>query len=75
MAKRSRYYVGCRGMLREAFRSSETPTKNSHPQYLAVIGPFRSIGGVRVKLAGGLNNPHTTTVADCERIARTNIVR
>lgn len=52
----------------EVFRSVNKPTKASHPQYLSVLGPFRTKAGAQV--AAELHpNPHVRTVADAEHIA------
>jgi hypothetical protein len=40
------WYVGlCGAAARQTFRSSTRPTAGSHPEYLAVIGPFRTRRG------------------------------
>lgn len=43
----SRPYVGIpsQGGAREVFRSVTVPTAESHPQFAAVIGPFRTKAG------------------------------
>lgn len=60
-------YVGVNGMYREYFRSQETPTETSHPQYKAVIGPFRT---KRAALFMCDQFKNCQSVADAERISR-----
>ena len=64
-------YVGLKageiGM--EVFKSVEMPTKESHPQYGAVIGPFRTKKAAVLTATSG-NNPHIQCVADAERIVK-----
>jgi hypothetical protein len=67
----SRYYVGSKpGGKREVFRSATTPTETSHGhRYRYVTGPFRTLGGARVMVEAGENNPHIQTVHEAEKIA------
>ena len=65
----SRLYVGCNGAKREIFRSSVKPTEQTHPQYAAVIGPFRTKRGALFMVQHSHNNPHCQTVGDAERLA------
>lgn len=67
---RRRWYVGFRHPLCEAFASATTPTPSTHGQYNAVMGPFRTQRAADYCVAAGWNNPHTQTVADCERLAK-----
>lgn len=55
---------------RVVFRNVLEPTPETHPQYSAVIGPFRTVRGARFMAQFGANNPHCQTVADAERIAK-----
>lgn len=68
------FYLGTRG--REdliLFRSSTTPTKESHGHlYTAVTGPFKSKVGASYFARYGRNNPNIRTAADAERLARAN---
>lgn len=42
MSPQSKYYVGVLPTLaRQVFRSATIPTKQTHGQYISVIGPFR----------------------------------
>lgn len=66
----SRPYVGLKAGTREPFRAITTPTEISHPQYSAVIGPFRTMRGARFMATSGYANPHCVTVRDAERLAR-----
>jgi hypothetical protein len=66
-----RVYVGCTAGRREVFRCNFTPTAASHgDQYAAVIGPFRTVRGARFMAEHGEGNPHCLSVADAERIAK-----
>jgi hypothetical protein len=67
-----RPYIGLNNEAKvfEVFRSEHTPTEESHPQYKAVIGPFRTAKAARLMQEGGPNNPHFLTVADAERAAK-----
>jgi len=75
---RKRLYIGIKGLDRikrldwEIFRSSSTPTKESHGHlYSGSIGPFRTRKGAEVMIKyGSHNNPHLRCVADAERIAQ-----
>lgn len=52
-----RIYVGIKPDLkREPFRSAETPTEKSHPQYYAVIGPFRTARAANLMLTPNVYN-------------------
>lgn len=70
MTNRCRPYVGLKGGVRKVFRSDVTPTEDTHPEYGAVIGPFRTVRAARYMAKHGGGNPHLVTVADAERIAR-----
>jgi len=66
-------YVGIKkDGTREVFQASQGPTEELYGDlYSAVIGPFRTQRGARFMAEHGANNPHVQTVADAERIART----
>jgi hypothetical protein len=69
----SRPYVGLRVQDHgfEYFRAARTPTGVSHGHlYGAVIGPFRTAQGARFMADYGRGNPHCQTVAEAERLAR-----
>jgi len=72
---RQRWYIGCRhdfclGTYHyEAFRSPTEPTKESHPQYLYVVGPFDTRRGALWAEKYGARNPHFRTVDDAEYFA------
>ena len=61
-----RLYVGLKGGKRVIFRSDATPTKETHPQYGAVIGPFRTVRAARLMASPGCM---LQTVAEAERVA------
>ncbi len=68
---KSKLYVGVNGRRREVFRSTRTPTENSHgDRFKATIGPFRTLGAAKIMAEFGGNNPHLQTVADAERMAK-----
>lgn len=66
----SRPYVGLANGRREVFRSERTPTAESHGQYDAVTGPFRTVKAAR--LAAAPHGPTMQSVSDFERVARKN---
>lgn len=71
--RKTRLYVGLNAtlsQLREVFRAEPTPSKETHPQYGAVIGPFRTRAGAEFMARFGYNNPHVLCVADAERLAK-----
>jgi hypothetical protein len=71
-----KWYVGFRGIRsvgksREAFRYADTPTAQSHPQFFAVMGPFRTKRGALYQDAHGAHdNPHLQTVSETEYWAK-----
>lgn len=67
---RKRIWMGYAGSNYELFRSAETPTSESHPQYSGVTGPFSTLRGAKFMLHFGHNNPHCQSVSDAERIAK-----
>lgn len=71
--RKTKLYVGMNatlGTLYEVFRAEPTPTKETHPQYGAVIGPFRTRAGAEFCARFGFGNPHVQCVADAERLAK-----
>ena len=55
----------------EYFRSENTPVRSTHGgRYVYTVGPFRTKAGAIYYQQFGLGNPHTQTVADCERLAK-----
>lgn len=71
--RKTKLYVGMSATLdhlREVFRAEPTPTKETHPQYGAVIGPFRTRAGAEFCARFGFGNPHVQCVADAERLAK-----
>ena len=58
------------GVKREVFKAAEIPSSLTHPQYYAVIGPFKTKGGAEFMQDYGEGNPHCQTVADAERLAK-----
>jgi hypothetical protein len=70
----TKYYVGYnKGNPVGIFTSEKTPTRESHGKKYpgGSVGPFRTRAGAQVMIDGGYGNPHTQTVAQCERIAKT----
>lgn len=66
-----KYYIGLKSPKRERFKAAELPTVVSHGHlYNGVIGPFRTKRGATFMRDCGMHNPHVTTVADAERIAK-----
>lgn len=54
---RKKIYVGVKpDNKREPFRNAEPPTEKSHPQYAAVIGPFRTMKAAELMLVPGYYN-------------------
>jgi hypothetical protein len=72
MPDRPRIYVGHkRDGSMEIFKSSSTPTEDSHgDKYFASTGPFYTMAGAKFMRDHGKNNPHVQCVADAERLAR-----
>ncbi len=65
---RSQIYIGYKYPNRAIFRAAATPTPETHPQFTAVVGPFRTLAGARVML--NAHGPLIQTVTDAERAAR-----
>lgn len=66
----TRLYVGVKvDYSREVFSSGKRPTQDAFPQYLWVIGPFRTKAGARFMAVHGNNNPHCRCVSEAERLA------
>jgi len=63
-------YVGLRAGARTVFRSDTIPTQDTHPEYGAVIGPFRTMRAARFLAEHGGGNPHLVTIAQIERAAK-----
>jgi hypothetical protein len=67
-------YVGYKEKLEmEIFKSQEEPTANKFPQYLAVIGPFKTMRGAKFMRDYGRSNPHVQNVYDAERLAKSKL--
>jgi len=62
---KKRAYVGLRDSQREKFTSHHMPTKQTHPQYDAVVGPFRTGRGAEYFV----NNPLISSRGEAEREA------
>ncbi len=68
---KNRPYVGCKNGKREVFRSATSPTFVSHGhEYVAVIGPFRTILAAAFMAEHGQSNPHCRNVSEAERLAK-----
>jgi hypothetical protein len=72
-----RIYVGklrtplAGGQTRKVFYSSSTPTESSHGgTFTYAIGPFRTLRAALIMAEYGEGNPHLTTVAAAEMLAR-----
>lgn len=64
------FYVGLGEQgLRERFAADVEPTADSHPHYLAVIGPYQTVEGADYSVKYGAGNPHCQSVADAEFLA------
>jgi hypothetical protein len=66
---RGKWYVGLNAS-RAIFKMAVEPTQEICPEFVAVIGPFRTKRGAQFMATYGANNPHCQTVADAERIAK-----
>lgn len=68
----SRIYVGYTPQgTREVFKATQEPTRDTHGKFYDwVMGPFRTMRGAKYYRDYGKGNPHTTTVNDCERLAK-----
>ena len=64
---RKRPYIGYKTGQMTVISAETTPTKNSHPQFNAVIGPFRTMRAAQYMK----NNPQCQSVADAERLSKT----
>ena len=63
------FYVGIAPGIRKVFKSPGIPTRETHGEYLQVVGPFRTKRGAIFHAALGHDNPHVQTVAQAERAA------
>lgn len=72
--ERERIYVLIEiGSARRIEKSATIPTEATHgDRFIAAIGPFRTMRGARYFQAYGRGNPHILTVADAERMAKTD---
>lgn len=65
--KRAKFYVGLRDGKREAFKSFETPTDQTHGQrFNAVIGPFGTLRGAMYMAS----NPYCNNIKEAEQKAK-----
>lgn len=64
----NRLYLGINCGSREIFSSKTIPTKELTPEYLYVIGPFRTRRGAEFMRDYGVGNPHCRTVNEAERL-------
>ena len=66
-----KYYLGWKDSEYHLFQADFEPTEKTHgSQFDLVWGPFKTKRGAEFGRRYGMNNPHTQTVADCERIAK-----
>jgi hypothetical protein len=64
-------FLGYKNCKPERFNSDTTPTFQSHGErFDYVIGPFRTVRGLKAMAQWGNNNPHIRCVADAERIGK-----
>jgi hypothetical protein len=61
-----KYYVAYKAGGKRALSNNPDP----EPGVWAKTGPFRTKGAAQIMLDGGIGNPHTATVAQCEKIYR-----
>lgn len=66
----SRWYVGHSRNQRTVFPYNHIPTPTSHPQFTAVVGPFRTKRGCLWAAQQGWNNPHYQHVNDAEKLSK-----
>lgn len=66
---KSKWYLGHAGGKHEAFSSKQEPTQETHGQYGAVVGPFRTKRAAMWAQEHGQGNPHFQHVRDAERIS------
>ncbi len=74
---RSKFYVGRKPnqIGKDVFKSDVTPTKQMYPQYVSVVGPFRTKRAAIMLAVFGQGNPHMQTVSDAERIAKQEAIK
>ena len=66
-----RCYVGHKTGARVVFQHDAIPTPSSHPQFAAVVGPFKTKRAALWAASGAaVSNPHYAHVNDAERIAK-----
>lgn len=72
---RARWYIGCKYDFHtgeyafRAFAATKTPENGDYP-YLYCVGPFRTKRGALWAENYGMRNPHFTSVAAAERLAK-----
>lgn len=62
-----RLWVGVKGNSRAVFRHAGEPTAETHPQFSAAIGPFRTKRGA--EYMAGFHGGRSLCVRDAERLA------
>lgn len=70
--RRAKIYLGLReNGAREIIRERFEPTRESHgAEFMACVGPFRTVRGARFMRDHGRANVHCQNVADAERLAK-----
>lgn len=64
-------FLGYKNGKPERVDSPTIPTFQSHGnQFDCMVGPFRTVRGLKAMIKWGRNNPHMQTVADAERIGK-----
>lgn len=63
MRNYSRPYVGINGNGRKAFRSKDKPTNQNYPEYMQIIGPFRTMKGAQYYE----KHPEVLTISSAEK--------
>ena len=67
----NKIYMGVtRELVREVFRATKTPSRKKYPEYLYVVGPFRTVRAAKLMALIGSNNPHCTCVSQAEALAK-----
>lgn len=70
ITKRSKWYVGLKGVERILFFANAPVTQEAERYYGAVIGPFRTKRAAIFSRDCGYGNPHCQCVQDAERISK-----
>ena len=55
---------------RQIFKAKTEPTEKEYPQFIYIIGPFKTLRGAEFMRDYGYNNPHCQHVNDAEKLAK-----